>query len=57
MKSTGIKWVLLVVHPKGVRIAHKKISWNRRDHLEDLNVGERAIVKLHWSKYGVNGVD
>jgi hypothetical protein len=25
IKSTGIKWVLLVVHPKGVRNGHKKL--------------------------------
>jgi hypothetical protein len=25
MKYTGIKWVLLAIHPKGVRNAHKKI--------------------------------
>jgi hypothetical protein len=44
----GDKMGVACIHPKAMRNAHKKLVG--RDHLEDLNVGGRAIVKLHWSK-------
>ena len=35
--------------PKRDEKCTQKISWNRTDHLEELNIGERAIMELHWS--------